>query len=97
MRAGTGSNHQITCPGSVLSVAILRLIRVYCVDDFDATTFIDAGAPPFSRWGPTRLGGAKRYVGVPYVYHGHGLRCTSVPRGDLGGPALEHVGWRLRL
>ena len=69
---------------------------VYCVDDFDATTFIDNGRA-LSRWEPKRQHGwwrhAAKYVGVPYDAAGHGLSVTpNVLHSDLARQALEHAG-----
>ncbi|MBV8190955.1 MAG: hypothetical protein JO339_27185 [Alphaproteobacteria bacterium] len=69
---------------------------VFCVDDFDATTFIQDGRA-LSRWEPKRQHAwwqrTARYVGVPYDAAAHGLSVTpNVLHSDLSDQALEHVG-----
>jgi uncharacterized protein DUF6492 len=69
---------------------------VYCVDDFDAATFIENGRA-LSRWEPKRQHDwwrqAAKYVGVPYDAAAHGLSVTpNVLHSELARQALEHVG-----
>jgi hypothetical protein len=69
---------------------------VYCVDDFDATTFIENGRA-LSRWEPKLQHDwwrhAAKYVGVPYDATAHGLSVTpNVLHSDLARQALDHVG-----
>jgi hypothetical protein len=69
---------------------------VFCVDDFDATTFVTNGRA-LSRWEPKRQHEwwprTARFVGVPYDAAAHGLSVTpNVLHSDLAHQALEHVG-----
>jgi hypothetical protein len=69
---------------------------VFCVDDFDATTFVQNGRA-LSRWEPKCQHGwwrhAAKYVGVPYDAAAHGLSVTpNVLHSDLAHQALAHVG-----
>lgn len=68
---------------------------VFCVDDFDATTFIQDGRA-LSRWEPKQQHAwwrrTARYVGVPYDAEAHGLSVTpNVLHSDLSRQVLEHV------
>jgi hypothetical protein len=69
---------------------------VFCVDDFDATTFI-ANARALSRWEPKRQHEwwrrTARFVDVAYDAAAHGLSVTpNVLHSDLAHQAFEHVG-----
>lgn len=69
---------------------------VFCVDDFDASTFIEDGRA-LSRWEPKRQHDwwrhAAEYVGVPYDAAAHGLSVTpNILHGDLARQVVEHVG-----
>jgi hypothetical protein len=69
---------------------------VYCVDDFDATTFVEDGRA-LSRWEPKLQHDwwreAAKYVGVPHDAAAHGLSVTpNVLHSDLARQALDQVG-----
>jgi hypothetical protein len=69
---------------------------IFCVDDFDATTFIENGRA-LSRWEPKRHHDwwqhTADYVGVPYDAAGHGLSVTpNILHGNLARQVLEHAG-----
>jgi hypothetical protein len=69
---------------------------VFCVDDFDATTFVENGRA-LSRWEPKCQHDwwrhAAEYVGVPYDATTHGLSVTpNILHSDIAHQALAHVG-----
>jgi uncharacterized protein DUF6492 len=69
---------------------------VFCVDDFDATTFVTNGRA-LSRWERKSQyewwPRTARFIGVPYDAAAHGLSVTpNVLHSDLAHQALEHVG-----